>query len=69
MPNTLRSHRDIHCASVIQKDGDWFIGFCSEVPEANGQGHTVMDCQKNLAEAIDLILLDKWVDAGGVEAS
>jgi hypothetical protein len=24
--------------SVIERDGDWFIGYCPEIPGANGQG-------------------------------
>ena len=27
--------------SVIEQDGEWFIGYCPEIPGANGQGHTV----------------------------
>lgn len=49
--------------SLIEKHGDWFVGFCPEVPEANGQGRTVEECRDNLGEAIALVLLDKREDA------
>ena len=42
--------------ALIERDGDWFVGSCPEVPEANGQGHTVEECRQNLAEAIALVL-------------
>lgn len=44
--------------SVIEKDGEWFIGYCPEIPGANGQGHSVEECRANLSEAIALILED-----------
>jgi predicted RNase H-like HicB family nuclease len=42
--------------AVIQRDGKWFIAFCPEVPEANGQGKTREDCLENLGAAIELVL-------------
>jgi len=48
--------------SVIEEDGDWFIGFCPEIPGANGQGRTVEECRANLSEAIALILEDRRED-------
>jgi predicted RNase H-like HicB family nuclease len=39
------------------------VGFCPEIPEANGQGKTVEDCRQNLAEAISLVLQDRREDA------
>ena len=41
---------------VIQRDGKWFIAFCPEVPEANGQGKTREECLDSLAAAIELVL-------------
>jgi len=41
--------------AVIEKDGDWYIAYCPEVSGANGQGKTIEECKKNLAEAIVLI--------------
>ena len=49
--------------SIIEPDGDWFIGYCPEMPGANGQGRTIEECRTNLAEAIALILEDRREDA------
>lgn len=49
--------------AVIERDGDWFIAYCPEVPGANGQGRTLEECRKNLAEAVELILEDRREDA------
>ena len=48
--------------SIIEQDGEWFIGYCPEIPGANGQGRTVEECRSNLAEAIALILEDRRED-------
>ena len=47
---------------VIEQDEEWFIGYCPEIPGANGQGRTVEDCREDLAEAIALILADRRED-------
>jgi predicted RNase H-like HicB family nuclease len=44
---------------IFEKDGDWYIGYCPEVPGANGQGRTLEECRTSLAEAIKLILEDR----------
>jgi predicted RNase H-like HicB family nuclease len=49
--------------AIIERDGDWFIGYCPEIPGANGQGRSVEECRSNLAEAIALILEDRRQDA------
>ena len=49
--------------AIFEKDGDWHIAYCPEVPGANGQGRTKEECRKNLAEAIALILEDRREDA------
>ena len=49
--------------AIIEKDGEWFIAYCPEVPGANGQGKTVDECRSSLAEAITLILEDRRADA------
>jgi predicted RNase H-like HicB family nuclease len=49
--------------AVIERDGEWFVGWCPEVPEANGQGKSVEECRENLAQAITLILEDRREDA------
>ena len=42
--------------AVIEKDEDWFVAHCLEVPGAHGQGKTREDVLGNLAEAILLHL-------------
>lgn len=49
--------------AVVERDGDWFISYCPEIPGANGQGRTKDDCLENLADAIELILEDRREDA------
>lgn len=49
--------------AVIERDDDWFIGYCPEIPGANGQGRTVDECRRSLAGAIALILEDRREDA------
>ncbi len=49
--------------AIIEKDGDWFIAYCPEIPGANGQGRTVEECRQSLAEAIALILEDRREDS------
>lgn len=49
--------------AIIERDEDWFIGYCPEIPGANGQGRTIEECRNSLAEAISLILLDRREDA------
>lgn len=47
----------------IERDGDWFIAYCPEIPGANGQGCTREECRENLGQAIALILQDRRQDA------
>ena len=49
--------------AIIERDGDWYIAYCPEIPDANGQGRTKDEARKNLAEAIELILEDRREDA------
>ena len=49
--------------AIIERDGDWYISYCPEIPGANGQGRTLEECRANLAEAISLILTDRREDA------
>jgi predicted RNase H-like HicB family nuclease len=48
--------------AVIERDGEWYIAYCPEIPGANGQGRTIEECRGNLAEAIELILEDRRED-------
>lgn len=42
--------------AIIQRDEKWFVAFCPEVPEANGQGKTRAECLESLCAAIELVL-------------
>ena len=48
--------------AVVERDGKWFVGYCPEIPGANGQGRTKKDCLENLAGAVALILEDRRRD-------
>jgi predicted RNase H-like HicB family nuclease len=48
--------------AVIERDGEWFVGWSPEIPGANGQGRTVEECRASLSEAIKLILEDRRQD-------
>jgi predicted RNase H-like HicB family nuclease len=48
--------------AIIDRDEEWFIGYCPEIPGANGQGRTLEECRQNLANAIELILEDRRED-------
>ena len=49
--------------AIVEKDGDWYIAYCAELPGANGQGKTKDECLENLSEAIELILEDRRQDS------
>ena len=49
--------------AIVEKDGDWYIAYCAELPGANGQGRTKEECLKSLSEAIELILEDRRQDS------
>ena len=48
--------------AIIERDGDWYIAYCAEIPGANGQGRTKDEARESLAEAIKLILEDRRED-------
>ena len=45
--------------AVIERDGEWYIAYCPEIPGANGQGRSKEEARNSLAEAISLILQDR----------
>jgi predicted RNase H-like HicB family nuclease len=49
--------------AVFERDGDWYVAYCPEIPGANGQGKTKDEARKSLADAIALILEDRRKDA------
>lgn len=49
--------------AIIERDGEWFVAYCPEIPGANGQGRTKDEAREDLAAAIALILEDRRQDA------
>lgn len=49
--------------AIYERDGDWYVTYCPEVPGANGQGRTKQEAEASLAGAIDLIFQDRREDA------
>ncbi len=49
--------------AIVEKDEDWFVAYCAELPGANGQGKTKEQCLESLAKAIKLILDDRRQDS------
>ena len=49
--------------AIIERDEEWYVAYCPEIPGANGQGRTKEEARKNLADAIALILDDRREDA------
>lgn len=49
--------------TIFERDGEWHIAYCPEVPGANGQGRTKQEARASLASAIELILRDRLEDA------
>ena len=48
--------------AIFEKDEEWYIAYCPEIPGANGQGKTLNECRKSLSDAISLILEDRRND-------
>jgi predicted RNase H-like HicB family nuclease len=47
----------------VHKDGKWYVAFCPEVPEANGQGRTREESVESLKEGVISIMQDRRRDA------
>jgi len=47
----------------VSRDGKWFVAFCPEFPEANGQGETRAECLQSLRDAIALLIEDRREDS------
>ncbi len=45
--------------AILERDDDWYIACCPEIPGANGQGRTKDEARASLAETIALILQDR----------
>ena len=48
--------------AVFERDGDWYVAYCPEIPGANGQGRTKREARRSLLDAIALILQDRHDD-------
>jgi predicted RNase H-like HicB family nuclease len=48
--------------AVFERDGDWVVAYCPEIPGDNGQGRTKEEARTSLAAAIALILEDRRED-------
>ena len=49
--------------AIIERDDEWFIAYCPEIPGTNGQGRTKAEARESLSQAISLILEDRGEDA------
>jgi len=49
--------------AIIERDEEWYVAYCPEIPGANGQGRTKEEARQDLADAIVLILEDRREDA------
>ena len=54
---------ELKLSAEIHRDGEWFVAFCPEVPEANGQGRTNGECLQSLKDAVLLLMEDRREDA------
>ncbi|MBM4446641.1 MAG: type II toxin-antitoxin system HicB family antitoxin [Chloroflexi bacterium] len=41
---------------IIEKRGDWYIGYVEELPGVNTQGRTLKEVRENIREATQLII-------------
>jgi predicted RNase H-like HicB family nuclease len=48
--------------AVVERDDEWFVAYCPEIPGANGQGKTKEEAIESLSNAIALILEDRRED-------
>jgi predicted RNase H-like HicB family nuclease len=48
--------------AIVERDDEWFIAYCPEVPGANGQGRSRDEALASLRDAIALILEDRRED-------
>lgn len=59
-PRNLPMHNEF--TAVFERDGEWYVAYCPEIPGANGQGRTKDEARQSLADAIALILEDRRED-------
>ena len=49
--------------AILEREGEWYVAYCPEIPGANGQGRTRDEALASLAAAIALILEDRREDS------
>ena len=59
---TVATHMKHVFTAVFERDGEWHIAYCPEIPGANGQGKTHDEARDSLRSAIELILEDRLED-------
>jgi len=42
--------------TIIEKHGEWYIGYIEEISGVNTQGRTINEVEENLKEALELII-------------
>ena len=45
--------------AIFERDKEWIIAYCPEIPGANGQRRTKDEARESLAQAIALVLEDR----------
>ena len=50
------------CTAIVERDGEWWIAYCPEIPGANDQGKTKEECLSSLSDAVKLVLMDRRED-------
>jgi len=48
--------------AIYEQGEKYYIGYCPEIPGANGQGETLDECRESLIAAAKLILEDRLAD-------
>ena len=43
-------------ATIIEKHGEWYVGYIEEISGVNTQGRTVEEVEENLKEALELVI-------------
>lgn len=42
--------------TIIEKYGEWYVGYIEEIAGVNTQGKTVEEVEENLREALELVI-------------
>lgn len=54
---------NLKLTAEVHREGEWYVAFCPEFPEANGQGRTHEECLQSLKDAVLLLMEDRRDDA------